>query len=737
MKNFGGNQQITRSGLFAISKKNYAPIPLIAVDVKVKIIDYSSKVIITQVYKNVEQNPIEAVYSFPLPESAAIYGFEVETEDKKLIGKVKEKSAAFDDYNNAIDDSQGAFLLEQDRANIFTVNVGNLLPQKSVLIRITLIQDLDVSNDTIRFFLPTTISPRYTPLSQLVEMDPVEFDHLNPPRILGNLPYGLTLTADIDFQKGIESVSSPSHPIKFSFVNGKAIVSLVGENIQLNQDFILNIQPKDIKTPSIRISKDGDDYIAMLTFVPELEKSAEENAEIIFLIDRSGSMSGPKIEQAKRALLLCLHSLTEGDYFNVFSFGSSFTCIFPESKPYEQSSLEMAISIVKNMSADLGGTELLAPIKHILESKPKLPRKIILITDGQISNEIEISSLVKKHYKTTKIYPIGIGLGVNQYALNEIARITNTYAELIHPNESIENKVLNQFNRLRNDVNNSLKINWGNAIQGEMIPENLNTFNNGVLVNIFKKIKNLNDEVCEVELSNKEIRRVFTIEINEKNLIEDELIAVLMARKKIQLLETLNDSYDLNEEIKSKIVEIATKYNILTSHTSFIAIDERSKEEISFGLPVYRRVPIAFSLNSKYSILNYFPSKLDFNIEIKNYPINNIYMAENSNYKRNLNILFEQKADGHWQLTERVEEYLTNNTIDKFAFIEYLNKNYNLEDTNSVLATIVIIYWIESEFSQERNLWLHIVSKGYDWLRKNGISKTDYKKICELFFTNN
>jgi len=166
--------EIIYSGLFFIGESpEPLPVPMTGVDITIGIVDLVAKVTVVQGYRNTEERPIEAVYSFPLPESAAVCGFEVQTEDRTLTGQIEEKEKADELYDTALEDGHGAFLLEQDRPNIFTANIGNLRPYSSAIVKISYVQELASVGGAIRLLIPTTISPRYIPAEQLRTMDPV------------------------------------------------------------------------------------------------------------------------------------------------------------------------------------------------------------------------------------------------------------------------------------------------------------------------------------------------------------------------------------------------------------------------------------------------------------------------------------------------------------------------------------------------------------------------------------
>ena len=137
--------------------------------------------------------------------------------------------------------------------------------------------------------------------------------------------------------------------------------------------------------------------VVALNFFPDLDnvKGAKlKKAEFVFVVDRSGSMSGSRIDAAKEALLLLLKSLPVGCNFNVVSFGSQFQSLFGDgSRPYSKETLDQALELQGTMSADMGGTEILRPLKEVFAKAPApgMPRQVFLITDGEVSNTDQVS----------------------------------------------------------------------------------------------------------------------------------------------------------------------------------------------------------------------------------------------------------------------------------------------------------------------------------------------------------
>jgi len=587
-------------GLFAKGQR----IPLRGVRIEVHAAGIAARVTVAQRYQNNEKAPVEAVYSFPLEESSAVCGFEAEIGGKKITGRIEEREAAFERYDRAMAEGQGAFLLDQDRPNIFTASVGNLLPGQEAVIRISYVTELQQSGDAIRLLIPTTISPRYVPPEQLKKMDPAELDHIAPPTVLGGVPYGLELAVDLEAPADVREVSCPSHPARVAISGRKVKVSLMGQDIQLDQDFVLNVALARPHEALAVVARDGSAGRAvMINLFPDLSGFQRGPGEFLFIIDRSGSMGGPSIQQARAALLLALRSLEEGDRFNIVGFGSTFEPMFKEGVPYTQQSLEEAARKVEGMEADLGGTELLQPLKFATEAPhaAELPRQVVLLTDGQVGNEEQCIELVSAHARHCRIFTFGVGHGVSEHLLRSLARATGGQAEFIHPNERIEPIVMRQFRRMASANLRNVRLDWGGLKTDLLAPSELPPLFDGDRLTLYARVPGgATTEVAVLADSPKGALR-FPVTVDCEHPVDDAAIPVLMARKAIQELEEgrgmVRGSAQQNRKekaVRARILELALRYQLMSSATSFVAIEERPAGAQAQPAEL-RRIPIALT----------------------------------------------------------------------------------------------------------------------------------------------
>src|SRR5690349_20304616 len=151
---------MTNAGLYTTDDR---PIPLRGVEVTGEVLGGHAQVTVRQRYQNAETKPVEAVYTFPLPSDATLTGFAMTCAGRRLDGVVKEREEAFRDYDDALFAGHGAALLEQERPNVFTASVGNLLPQEETVVEITYVQRVPADEGALRWSVPTLVAPRYIP----------------------------------------------------------------------------------------------------------------------------------------------------------------------------------------------------------------------------------------------------------------------------------------------------------------------------------------------------------------------------------------------------------------------------------------------------------------------------------------------------------------------------------------------------------------------------------------------
>jgi uncharacterized protein YegL len=425
---------------------------------------------------------IEAVYQFPLYEGVAVRGFKAEVDGRKMVGRVEEKVAARKGFEEAVEQGKIASLLEQERPDVFQTSVGNIPPGKQVVITLTLLSEIknDADESQIRFVLPTAVAPRYgSNRWAFRETTSTEKSHLS---------------IDLSFamSQPITSLQSPSHTIevhlgtkkspassidspttgstKSTFDPKCARVSLTSDAL-LEHDLVIVVTAPGIEEPRALVERHptNQTHAVALTFSPRFALNPIRSSELIFLIDRSGSMDGPQIGQARQALQLFLNSIpSESHYVNVIGFGSTHESLFPKSVEYDESSLKTASAYTRALRADMGGTEIASAFREVFERRRRdVPTQIFLLTDGQVWDVDDIAQSIREAVREgeksnafVRVFSLGVGNDVSHNLIEAVARAGHGYAQVVVDSERMEKKVIQLLKAALTPPVNNMWAQW-------------------------------------------------------------------------------------------------------------------------------------------------------------------------------------------------------------------------------------------------------------------------------------
>lgn len=588
--------------LISTTKGTNVKVALRGVRIRAHVAGFAQKTTIEQTFANLEKKPIEAIYNFPLPANAAVCAFEIITDDRILTGKIDEAETAAENYQAAIEEGHGAFMATQVRPDVFTVNVGNLKPAQQVTVSITYVAKLERHEKSMRMAIPTTIAPRYVTASGMNPIDAmIDGDAMNPMRAWV-VPYGFELQLEIDLGRDLGNVHSPTHAIHTAKSSGHSrTITLATGLAEMNRDIVIVMDLMEERAPTAQrtVAPDGATFLAV-TFVPEFDETVTQDSppmETIFVLDCSGSMQGDSIRQARRALELCLRSLSAQDTFNICRFGSTFEMFAREPVSYTQETLRQAIAYVR-ADADLGGTELMAPLEKLLAGKPTRGacHQIVLLTDGQVSNEPAVLKLAKDRAAFNRIFSFGIGNACSRSLVEGLARATRGATEFVGEGEAIEPKVLRTFGRISSPAIRDVAIESGRAM-AELAAEIPPVFD-GEVMSVFVRLAGDVPEFITLKGNLAHGPVSWTVKIPLIASPDQGVIATMWAREKIGALEDQLASPRFTGQspvnpLVTQLVALSKEFSLLTSRTAFIAIEHRSIAERTQGLPAQRRMPIA------------------------------------------------------------------------------------------------------------------------------------------------
>ncbi len=587
------------TGLFERGSTEKA-VPLAGVSIDAAVVGACARVTVAQRYVNRETTAIEAVYLFPLDERAAVCGFEAIVDGTLVVGEVQERDEAFETYDNALERGHGAFLLDEERPDVFQASIGNLPAGKEVLVKVTYVAELAVDNGQLQFVLPTTVAPRYAPIEDQAGVGRPQAEALAAPTAW-KVPYGLDLSVRVTMPGRITCVESASHPISVTIDGSTAAVSLAAARAALDRDFVLSINAEGMNMPQATVERDDEGRETIgVSFVPAFGEAAAP-AEVLFVVDRSGSMVGESIEEVRNALQLCLRSLTPGCWFNIVGFGSRHVALFPESRKYDEASLRAATEHVSSLDADLGGTEILPALEFVLgqANHSGLPRQLVVLTDGEVTNTDAVLALASRHAATTRVFTFGIGAAASRHLVSGLARAGGGSAEFIRPGERIEPKIVRQLGRLLSPALTDVRIEWVGA-EVRQAPSAVPPVFAGSRLVVYGLMGSSRPSGVRLSGNGPSGPLSFEIPLSTIPVTPGRTVGTLAARARIRELEEGSDwlgvrgSHQKSRKRSAaakEVIELSLEYGLVSRETSFVAVERR--ETPVMGEMKLRRVPIA------------------------------------------------------------------------------------------------------------------------------------------------
>ncbi|XP_023207361.1 von Willebrand factor A domain-containing protein 5A-like [Xiphophorus maculatus] len=598
------------------------PVPLKSIDAQLEVRDHVATLVSTLTYENMEDKPLEAVFVFPLPGDAAVCHFSAQIGETHIVAEVKEKQQAQEEYDDALSSGQQAFLLEESEQSpdIFSLKVGRLPPGESASIRLEYVTELAVqADDGLRFCLPAVLNPRYQP--QGSEGPSVQVTSV--PASL--VPYSLSFSAQVSSPRPISKIESSCSLEPLQYLNAdqtKATVKLGGGH-KFDRDIELLIYYKDAHQPSAVVeagqasAKPGSlmgDPVVMVSLYPEFPQSVMSSraacGEFVFLVDRSGSMvcsmnnSTPqetRISSTRDTLLLLLKSLPMGCYFNIYSFGSSFEHIFPKSVEYSEKTMKKALEKVEKMESNLGGTEILRPLKHIYSQAciPKHPRQLFVFTDGEVRNTKEVTDLVKKNADSHRCFSFGIGEGASSALINGMAKEGGGQAQFITGADRMQPKVMQSLRFALQPAVEDISVSWDlpKGVSATVLSPPITAIFQGQRSLIYAQLTGPSSEEADGSVT---VKYSLAGHPSQNQLhfnlkpAEDSGLTVhrLAARTVIRSMESEERTRrrHQDEKMKKKVVELSIQSGVSSCFTAFIAVNKDSSQAVQ-GPLVRRNVP--------------------------------------------------------------------------------------------------------------------------------------------------
>ena len=386
-----------------------------------------ARVEVTQHFVNPSDEWIEGRYLFPLPDGAAVDRLLITIGDRTIEGQIKEKRQARREYNKAKSEGRRAGVVEQKRANLFSLALANIGPGEEITVRLSYLETLSYRDGEYSIRLPMTVMPRFTPAPSVVDLAGPLAVSLNPISLVFDTPEDrldtpyvsglLAATANIEIRllgdRWPQEISSSSHILSIDHRASEVSVLVDGGYAAMDHDFELSWRPASGAQPDLLMLTEqwqGKNYALLMFLPPSIAEVRSLPRELIIIIDTSGSMHGESIEQARVAVDRALQSLAPGDLFNVIQFNTNAEALFQVSVLADPNNVARARRYTQRLTAD-GGTNM-APALEIALGSPDNPgylRQVVFITDGAVGNEAQLLTKIEKELGDSRLFTVGIG----------------------------------------------------------------------------------------------------------------------------------------------------------------------------------------------------------------------------------------------------------------------------------------------------------------------------------------
>jgi Ca-activated chloride channel family protein len=580
-------------------------LPLKKTDVHIDVTAGISRTEVVQRFQNNLDRPLEAIYIFPLPSEAAVEDFELRLNDRVIRSSVKEREEAKATYEQAKVEGKKAALFEQERPNLFTTSVANLLPGESVEVCFSYVESLRFRKDRYDITFPMVVGERYIPFKFDATGEPKstvpDAGRINPPVLHPNLDSGHRLSIEVSLNGlPVKEITSSTHAIEVEDGGGndRYVVTTKPQRLLPNCEFSIAVHLRTNDVPSVSfVQSMGDEAYGLLSVFPPIGKTRAHQAlpkDVVFLIDTSGSMSGESIAQAKSGLRRCLDMLQAEDRFTIVRFASDFSGFSPALRPAERGKIDEAREYIGGLSSN-GGTEMQPALEYVLGILPREAGRmplVVFLTDGDVGNEEQLINLMSEHLENTRLFTFGIGSAPNEFLMHRMAEVGRGQSRFIRSHEDVGDVMADFFQTLEAPVLTDVTVEWEGAKVHAYPGRCPDIFYGRPLQLVARSPGGFGGRIRISGLLDGE-EQVYAIDLGEPGAGRHDAIDKLYGRMQVKdLMVRLMqaDEPDGQAALKQAIVQVALKHQLVTRFTSRVAVEERVVVEggdlVSVKVPV-------------------------------------------------------------------------------------------------------------------------------------------------------
>ena len=587
---------------FVKGDPNVDRLPLKDTRVDISVSGVIADVVVVQTYRNEGTRAINATYVFPASTRAAVYSMRMKIGDQIISARIKEREKAKQEFDKAEKEGKSASLLEENRPNVFSMRLANIMPLDQIEIELRYTELLIPTDGNYEVVFPTVVGPRYFSGAETASPNDgfVKSSYLQP----GEKPDGtLFINARIAAGLPIHELTCVSHQVATEWMDSNvARISFAQTDAsQGNRDFVLrySLSGGDI-TSGLLLFQGEDENFFLFMAQPPSQVTNEDlpPREYIFVVDVSGSMDGFPLETAIRLLEDLIGDLKPTDYFNVVLFAGDSTALSESSLPANQENVSRAINLLEQQRGS-GGTELLAAIKQAM-NVPRMDgvsRSIVLVTDGYISGEQGVFDYIRTNLRQSNVFAFGIGSSVNRYLIEGVANAGMGEPFVVTESAEAAEAATRFRQYIQYPVLTAVRVKAEGFDVYDVQPAQQPDLLARRPVILFGKWRGA--VTGRFDLSGITGRGAYQASLNVEGVIPDEgnrAIRYLWARSRIAELSDYGLEDPSDDQIGA-ITALGLKYNLLTKYTSFIAVREKVVNPNGAGDDVTQPQPLPLGVS--------------------------------------------------------------------------------------------------------------------------------------------
>lgn len=599
------NEDKTRSPYFYVESEEVGvdSFPLKSTNVTTNIQGIIADTYVVQTYANEGTKPINASYVFPASTKVTIHGMQMRIGNQTVTATIKEKEEAKEEFETAKSEGKSASMLSEQRANVFTMDVANIMPGDKVEIELHYTELITPSEGVYEYVYPTVVGPRY--------VGPVMDDTGNreewaatPYLTEGTTPsdeYHINVTVSSGVP--ITSLSSSSHDINIGWdENTTAHVSLSNPSDYAgNRDFILDykLNGEQINTGLITSQTENENTFMLMIQPPERYEAEEiVPREYIFVLDVSGSMYGFPLDTAKELINNLVSGLRETDTFNLILFSGDSLKLSSRSLPATEENINKAILMINGQDG-AGGTELAAALEDALRipANKEMARNVVIISDGYVYGESEVFDLINDNLDKADFFSFGIGTAVNRHLINGIATIGQGEPFVVTDEDEAPEAAERFRTYIQSPVLTDIEVSFDGFDTYDVEPAVLPTLYAQKPIVLLGKWKG--EATGTIRVKGMTGSGAYTESINVADAIsgQNDAVGYLWARKRVERLTDYGASGD-NPEVQQEVTQIGLNYHMITPYTSFIAVLDVVRNPDGEGTDVDQPLPLPLEVSN-------------------------------------------------------------------------------------------------------------------------------------------